>query len=596
MLNLKYKNSVLGYFKFYYEVIQNRIYTYIFLNILIGIFDGIGLSLFIPLLLLNNSTKQINQSQSKFIEELVSFMHSFNIKLSTLTILIFILAIFSIKGFIRFLQMFYLAKMKHLFITKIQTNLVNGVSGLTYKGFTELEAGRVQNNLTNEVNKLYITMTYYYNCIQHSSMLLTYMILSLITNLNISFSLIALSAISLSIYKAIFKKTKTTSISISEQGNSFNGHLIQAITNFKYLKATDYLKKYANSLIGIIKKTELMNLKMGKQYAVTEGIKEPIAILIICLIIFLQTEIFRQSLDSIMICLLLMYRCLIQFTLLQSSWLSFLQNIGSMNSISQINNEIKQNQEKINKNKLVSVEDIEIINSSVCFSNKLILSGINMKIEKKSLIAFVGRSGAGKTTLANLVMGLFPPTKGEIKINNVNLEELCISDYRRNFGYISQDTVVFNDSIYNNVTFFDIPNKENKKKFWQIIEMVSLSNFIQDLSEKENAILGDNGLLISGGQKQRIAIARELYKNPSIIILDEATSALDSSTESLIKESIDRLKGQKTIIIIAHRMSTIKNADTIYLLDQKKIITSGTFNQLLISSKLFREMVENQAI
>jgi len=267
-----------------------------------------------------------------------------------------------------------------------------------------------------------------------------------------------------------------------------------------------------------------------------------------------------------------------------------------MDSISRINNEIKQNQEKISGNKLASVEDIEIIDASICFSSKLVLSDINMKIKKNSLIAFVGRSGEGKTTLANLIMGLFPPTTGQIKINNINLEELCINDYRTNFGYISQDTVMFNDSIFNNITFFDIPNKENKKRFWQIIEMVSLSKFIHELTERENTVLGDNGILISGGQKQRISIARELYKDPPILILDEATSALDSSTEALIKENIDRLKGKKTIIIIAHRMSTIKNADTIYLLDHKEILNSGTFNELLINSDLFREMVEKQLI
>jgi len=596
MLNLKYKNTFLGYFKFYHEVIHNRIYTYIFLNILIGVFDGIGLSLFIPLLLLNNSTNQINESKSKFLEELVSFMHSLNIEVSTVSILLLILTVFSIKGLIRFLQMYHLAKMKHLFITNIQNNLVYGLSGLTFKGFTELDAGRIQNNLTNEVNKLYITMTYYYNCIQYGSMLLTYIILSLITNLKISFSLIILAAVSLLIYKALFKKTKTTSISISDHGNAFNSHLIQAISNFKYLKATSSLKKYANTLMGIIKNTELMNLKMGKQYAVTEGIKEPIAILIICLIIFSQTEIFGLSLEGIMICLLLMYRCLIQFTLLQSSWLSFLQNIGSMNSISQINNEIKQNQERINKNKISFIENIEIINSSIYYSNKLILSDINLKIKKNSLIAFVGKSGAGKTTLATLIMGLFPPSSGHISVNNINLNELNLNDYRAKFGYISQEVVIFNDSIFNNITFFDPPNKENKKRFWEIIERTSLSKFIQELSEKENTILGDNGILISGGQKQRIAIARELYKNPPILILDEATSALDSTTEALIKENIDSLKGKKTIIIIAHRISTIKNADIIYLIDDKKISDSGSFDELLANSVLFKTMVDDQLI
>lgn len=596
MLNLKYNNSIIGYFKFYYSVIKNKISKYILLNIIIGLFDGVGLALFIPLLLISNSSDTFSNSDSKFINAFSSIMDFFHIEISIISILFLILIIFTIKGLFRFLQLYYLAKMKQAFISNIQKNLVDGLLGLTYRGFTKLDAGRIQNNFTNEVNKLYITMTYYFNCIQYGTMLTTYMILSLMTDFKISFFLLILSSLSIFIYKSYFKKTKATSIDISLHGNSFNSHLIQSINHFKYLKATNYLAKYAKKLIQIINKTELLHLKMGRQYAVTEGIKEPIAILIICLIIFFQTKVIGQALESIMICLLLLYRCLIQFTLLQSSWLSFLQNIGSMRSISEINSEIGLNQEKyVEDVSSIPIKNIELTKASIVISEKTIIENITLNINQNDIIAFVGKSGAGKTSMANLIMGLFPPSSGSLKINGIDLDQLNITRYRDNFGYISQDNVIFNDSIFNNVTFFDHPTDKNKEKFWIAVKTVSLLEFIEELKHKENTILGDNGMLISGGQKQRIAIARELYKNAPFLILDEATSSLDSSTENIIKESIDKLRGKKTIIIIAHRISTIKDVDKIYVINNKKIQPPGSFTELLKESAIFREMAQNQA-
>ena len=156
--------------------------------------------------------------------------------------------------------------------------------------------------------------------------------------------------------------------------------------------------------------------------------------------------------------------------------------------------------------------------------------------------------------------------------------------------------MIFNDSIFNNVTFWQEKSEENKEKFRQTIEKVSLSEFVNELPEKENTQLGNNGILISGGQKQRISIARELYKDVELLILDEATSALDTETERHIKNNIDLLQGQTTLIIIAHRLSTIKNVDMIYLLDKGKIIASGDFDSLVKNSEKFRKMVELQEL
>lgn len=155
---------------------------------------------------------------------------------------------------------------------------------------------------------------------------------------------------------------------------------------------------------------------------------------------------------------------------------------------------------------------------------------------------------------------------------------------------------MFNDTIFNNITFWDNPSKENLKRFNEVIQLTYLSDFVNSLAEKENTYLGDHGILISGGQKQRISIARELYKNVELLILDEATSSLDSETEQIIQHNIEKLHGNVTMIIIAHRLSTIRNADSIYLMEKGNLMQSGTFDELMERSDHFRRMVELQEI
>ena len=174
--------------------------------------------------------------------------------------------------------------------------------------------------------------------------------------------------------------------------------------------------------------------------------------------------------------------------------------------------------------------------------------------------------------------------------------KLDLNAYRSKIGYISQESVIFNDSIFNNITFWAEPTAENKKRFEEVIEMASLKDFIEGQPEKELTNLGDNGILISGGQKQRISIARELYKKAEILILDEATSALDSETEKMIQENIEKLHGSYTMVLIAHRLSTIKEADIIYLLEDGKVSASGSFHEMIDKSSRFKKMVSLQAV
>lgn len=227
--------------------------------------------------------------------------------------------------------------------------------------------------------------------------------------------------------------------------------------------------------------------------------------------------------------------------------------------------EIRENNSKFERSILVDHVSYHYPDSDV-----LVLNNVSLVIPKGKTIALIGTSGAGKTTLADIILGLLPPTKGKILMDDKDVYE-DLKSWRNKLGYIPQSIYLSDDTIRNNVAFGIYQNKIDDEAIWKALEKAQLKDFVLGLENGLDTFVGDRGVRLSGGQRQRIGIARALYHDPEILVLDEATSALDSGTEQAVMESIESLKGLKTMIIIAHRLTTLKNSDLIYRVENGNI-------------------------
>lgn len=196
-------------------------------------------------------------------------------------------------------------------------------------------------------------------------------------------------------------------------------------------------------------------------------------------------------------------------------------------------------------------------------SERKVLDNLNMEIKKGMSVGFIGASGAGKTTTADLILGLFKPQNGQILIDGIDVSEY-MGQWHKMIGYVPQSIYLIDDTVRNNVAFGVEEKEIDDEKVWNALQQAQLKEFVEELPEGLDTSLGDRGIRFSGGQRQRMAIARALYHNPDILVLDEATSALDTETESAVMEAIDMLHNKKTLIIVAHRLSTIQNCDLLY--------------------------------
>ena len=212
-----------------------------------------------------------------------------------------------------------------------------------------------------------------------------------------------------------------------------------------------------------------------------------------------------------------------------------------------------------------------------------ILDHISLTIKKGESVALVGPSGAGKSTLVDIILGLFKPQKGSVLIDGINIlgNREVLSKI---IGYVPQSVYFLDDTVRRNVAFGIYDKEIDDEAIWKALEQAQMKTMIENLPEGLDTMVGERGIRFSGGQTQRIAIARALYTNPDILVLDEATSALDSETENAVMEAIDALKGQKTLIIIAHRLTTIKNCNKIYEISNGKVIEKN-YDDLILGVK-----------
>lgn len=237
-------------------------------------------------------------------------------------------------------------------------------------------------------------------------------------------------------------------------------------------------------------------------------------------------------------------------------------------------------------------DSIEFKNVAFAYENDLVLNHINLKIEKGKTIALVGPSGGGKSTLADLVPRFYDPTKGEVLIDGTPLPDCDIESIRSLMGVVTQESILFNDTIFNNIAF-GMPNVKEEDVI-QAAKVANAHDFILQTEEGYQTIIGERGSKLSGGQRQRLSIARAVLKNPPILILDEATSALDSESERLVQDALTNLMKNRTSVVIAHRLSTIQHADEIIVIQSGHILERGTHDQLVAQNGLYTKLSKSQ--
>ena len=417
---------------------------------------------------------------------------------------------------------------------------------------------------------------------------------------NWKLSLIAIMMIPLATLaaKSLGKRIGKVTTEAQEKSGEVTQYLMELFKNHKLIKIfqkEDYEKKRSSKFLYVVK-------EKGKKIAIVftraTVIMEPLTGIMIALLIFItgkliiSGEIDINNFFSFLAAMMLSYQPVRSLATLNVGINQGLSAARRILPIIDMKNKIIDDDKSLNLN--IKNCDIDFINCNFKYNEKqdLILKNINLKISGGKMTALVGHSGAGKSSLLNLIPRFYDSVSGDIKIDGQSIYNTKIKDLRKNISIVTQDTTLFDDTIKNNILYANSNATDDELK--EVAEKSFAYNFIKDLPDKFETVIGENGLRLSGGEKQRLSIARAMLKKAPIILLDEATSSLDAETESKIQEAMSILTKDKTTIVIAHRLSTILNSHKIFVIDKGEVSAQGSHEELMNNSKIYKNFYEKQ--
>lgn len=508
--------------------------------------------------------------------------------------------IFFLKNISRFLAQYYMAPIRNGVVRDIRLKLNNKILALPLSYYNKNRKGDLISSLTSDVIEVEhgmlsvlevlvkepVTIAVFLFVLFSISFKLTIFVFVLI--LVIAFFIGTLGK---SLKKPSFEGQNRLGFITSLYDETISGiRVIKAFTAEKY-RRTQFEKENNEFMV-------LMNKILRKRF-LSSPLTEFLAIAIFSTIIwFGGNEVLAGRVeDSVFVFYLLSFAALIApAKSFSSAFYNVQKGLGAILRIDKIT-DAKEDIEEINNptSKSSFTESIEFKNVSFAYNNfddEPIVKNINLKVKKGDLIALVGPSGAGKTTLADLVPRFYDVNDGQIEIDGVDIRNYSKNDLRSLMGVVTQEAILFNDTIRNNISFGFDASEES------IIEAAKIANaheFISQMPEGYDTRIGDRGMNLSGGQRQRLTIARAVLKNPPILILDEATSALDSESEKLVQEALNKLMRNRTSLVIAHRLSTIQFADEIVVMDKGEIVEKGNHISLMSKNGLYKKLVALQA-
>ena len=601
----------------------NRIFKYtipykkffllnIFANIFYALFGTLSMiSLFPMLKVLFNQTESLTTKPvwigigdiANYAESYLNYFVTIKKAEGSNDVLIFMVSIiiitFLLKNIFNYLSMFFITFLKNGVIKDFRNDIYNKIVKLSMSYYSEKKKGDIVARISSDVLEIDNSFLSVFELIIKEPLMILFTLISMylispeLTGFVLIFiplSAFFISIVGKSLKRKSLKVQKEQGLFISLVDETLNGLKIVKIFNAenafskKFSESTKRLYKFSNSVIN--------RKNLASPLSEFLGICSITAILWYGGMMVLK----ENSLDAstFLVYLGLAYNILTPAKALSKASYKVRKAYGAAERVFQIIDD-KRYLKSSNDIYLDNFDSsIDFENVSFAYENEEVIKNLSFKIKKGETIALVGQSGSGKSTIANLISRFYDISDGKIKVDGKNIKEINLTSLRKLIGLVTQDSILFNDSIKNNLL---IGNESANDE--DIIEALKIANaweFVKDLPNTIDANIGDSGNKLSGGQKQRISIARAVLKNPPIMLLDEATSALDSESEHLVQIALDNVMKNKTSLVIAHRLSTVQNADNIIVLEKGKVIESGKHKELMTKEGVYSNLVRMQTI
>ena len=511
------------------------------------------------------------------------------------TLCLTILVVFVVKNIFLYLKNLALTFVQFNLITQIRNYLFDHFHNLSISFFDKNRSGELTSILVNDVSNMRIALgTSFHKVFIEPINIITF--ISILFIINIKLATIALfiipitSFIVLLIGRSIRRKSKRT----AEQIAGIMGRITEILNSIRVVKAfgnEDYesmrFKKEQNKYYSLITRRARLKLTASP---ITETIGAIIGVLLLWIGGLDVLVLKKMSSEDFIRFILIMFSVLGPIRLLSNVGIQLQMGIASAERVFKVLDTKAEVSEVKDPVKIDTFrKSIEFKNVGFFYENNdSVLKDVSFNIEKGKMVAIVGPSGAGKSTIADLISRFYDVKSGSILLDGNDLRDISIKTLRKNLGIVTQETILFDETIEFNIAYGKIHYSQDE--LVKASKAANAYNFINDQPNGFQTIIGEKGLKLSGGQRQRIAIARAILRNPPILILDEATSSLDTNSEREVQTAIDNLMRERTTVVIAHRLSTIKQSDLIIVLEDGKIVERGNHTSLLKNNGLYYQL------
>lgn len=553
-----------------------------------GLLEGIGINALIPLFsMVIGETQEGADFITRQIQNLFNALH---LEFSVMPLLILIAILFILKAVVSVILEYMSIRIITDYTEKVRKDSFEKILHTSWPYLLKQKFGYLETILMINVPGAASLLKHASGSLILLSTIFVYALVAINISMPITLITIVLGGTMLFIFKPITSRVKALAYEREGLNKELAHHISENVFGIKTVKAFMVQHRVLEKAKFFFEKFRALAVRGKFLNNISEVFYQPIGVIFALVIFALAYRSANFNPAALVAIIYLVDRMFIYFKQLQNTVQKTNDMVPHVRIILDYQQEASRHQESSRGSKPFAFEkELRFDNVKFAYDGgKPVLNGINFFISKGEMLGLIGPSGVGKTTLVDLILRLFEPSAGRILLDGIDISEIRLDTWRGNIGYVSQDIFLINDTIANNIRFYN--ESLSGEEVIEAAKMANIYEFIMSTEKKFESPIGDRGILLSAGQRQRIVIARVLARKPQILVLDEATSALDNESESKIQEVIESLKGKITVLIIAHRLSTVANADRLVVLDKGRIVEEGTPQKLLTdkSSYFFR--------